>query len=254
MGLDIVCLAIVAVFVVLGLLSGFLAQIVRLAALIGAFLLAYSASVYTRPLLMRWMDVDSIAGNLLSLLLGWIGCYIAIIVIGTIVVRILKNSSDSIKLLDRFLGGALGSVKGLLIVYLLACALVLLRAPLQEFVPEKQLDLKESRFAAFAERHNVFSRIALPEVDKLKELTAAFDNQEGHRALLDDRTIMALRRNQAFQRLMKDEAFHKAVSERQLDAILNNPSLRAAMNDPEIRKILSTLDLERISEISRQIR
>jgi len=249
MGLDILCIVFVAVFFILGLLSGFLAQIIRLAALVGAFVLAYSASAYTKPLLAKWMEVDNVMGDLLSLFLGWMACYIAIILIGTIIAKILKRSSDSIKFMDRILGGTLGSAKGFLIVYLIACAFVLLREPLESLVPKKYLDLKDSRLAAFAEQHNVLSRIGIPDLDKLKELTSAFEDKKRRRALLNDPAMKELKQNKAFQRLMNDKAFHKAVNEKQLSAIMNNKSFRDAINDPQIRKLLSTLDLERISEI-----
>ena len=249
MGLDIICIVFVAVFCVLGLLSGFLSQVVRLAALVGAFVLAYSASAYTKPLLVKWMGVDNAMGDLLALFLGWMACYIAIILVGTIIAKIIKKSSGSIKVLDRILGGGLGSAKGFLIVYLIACALVLLREPLEELIPKKHFDLKGSRLAAFAEEHNVLSRVGLPDLDKIKELTSAFENNKSRRALLNDPAMKELKQNKSFQRLMNDESFHKAVNERQLSAIMNNKSFREAINDPEIRKLLSTLDLEEISKI-----
>jgi uncharacterized membrane protein required for colicin V production len=249
MGLDIMCIVFVAVFGVLGLLSGFLSQVVRLAALVGAFVLAYSASAYTKPLLMKWMDVDNIMGDLLSLFLGWMACYIAIILIGMVIARIVKKSSGSIKVMDRILGGGLGSAKGFLIVYLIACALVLLREPLEELIPKEHFDLQISRLAAFAEEHNVLSRIGMPDLDKLKELTSAFQNKKRRGALLNDPAMKDLKQNAAFQRLMNDEAFHRAVKERQLSAIMNNKSFREAINDPQIRKLLSTLDLEKISKV-----
>ena len=248
MGLDILCAVLVAAFCILGILSGFLSQIVRFAALVGAFVLAYSASAHTKLLLVKWIDVDSLMGDLLSLFLGWVAVYIAIVLIGTLVVKIIRRSSRSVSFLDRILGGALGSAKGFLIVYLIACALVLLRDPLNHVLPKRHLDLKGSRLAAFAEQHNVLSRIGFPDLDKLKELTSAFGGDKTHRARLSDSVVKELRQNEAFQRLMKDKTFHKAVDDRQLSALLNNPSFRAAMNDPQIRKLLSSLDLESISK------
>ena len=250
MGLDIICIVFVGVFFVLGLLSGFLSQVVRLGALIGAFVLAYSASAYTKPLLMKWMDVDNVMGDLLSLFLGWMACYIALIVVGTIIAKIIKKSSGSIKVLDRILGGALGSAKGFLVVYLIACALVLLRDPLEELIPKEHFDLQGSRLAAFAEERNVLSRIGIPELGKIEELTSAFQDRKKHRALLNDPAIKELKQNKAFQRLMNDRSFHKAVNERQLSAIMNNKNFRAAINDPQIRKLLSKLDLDRIAELA----
>ncbi len=248
MGLDIICIVLVAAFCVLGLLSGFLAQIIRLGALVGAFLLAYSASAYTKPLLAKWIGIDNLMGDLLSLFLGWIACYIAIILIGTIVAKILKKSSDSIKFMDRVMGGALGSAKGFLIVYLIACALVLLREPLQRVVPNEYLDFKDSRLAAFAEEHNIFSRIAVPNLDKLEGVTTALSDKKTRSELLNDPAMRELKRNKAFQRLINDKEFQRAVNSRQVSAILNNPSFRAAMNDPQLRKLLSSLDLNRVRE------
>ncbi len=246
MALDIFGLAFVALFCVLGLLSGFLTQIVRLAALVGAFVLAYSASAYTKPLLMKWMNVDTVMGDLLSLFLGWVVCYISIILIGTIITRAIKKSSGSIKALDRLLGGGLGSAKGFLVVYLIACALVLLREPIEDLVPKQYFDLKDSRLAAFAEDHNILSRVGMPDLEKLQDLATAFRSKKQRRALLKDPAMKDLRHNKAFQRLLNDKEFRKAVDERRLSAVLQNKNFRKALNDPEIRRLLTTLDLDRI--------
>ena len=248
MGLDILCVVFVLAFLILGLLSGFLAQVVRIAALVGAFLLASPASSYSRPFLMKWMDVETLLGSLLSLFLAWVACYIALILIGTILVKIIRGSSESIKFLDRIMGGGLGAIKGFLIVYLIACALVLLRDPLQRLIPDKYLDLKTSRLAVFAEQHNVFSMIGIPDVDKLEGLTQALGDKEKRRVLINDPAMREITQNEAFQRLMNDKDFQRAVDRKELSAILNNKSFREAMNDPEIRKLLSTLDLKSVAE------
>jgi uncharacterized membrane protein required for colicin V production len=248
MGLDIVCVVLVLAFLILGLLSGFLSQVVRIAALVGAFLLASPASSYSRSLLAKWMNVETLLGDLLSLFLAWVACYIALILVGTVLVRIIRGSSQSIKFLDRIMGGGLGAVKGFLIVYLIACALVLLREPLKELVPNKYLDLRTSRLAVFAEQHNVFSMIGIPDVDKLKGLTLALGDKEKRRVLINDPATKEIRQNKSFKRLMNDKEFQKAVDRKELSAILNNKSFRDAMNDPQIRKFLSTLDLKSVAE------
>jgi len=248
MGLDIACAALVATFLVLGLLSGFLAQVVRLAALVGAFVLSHPAGSYARPLLMKWMDVENLMGDLLSLFLGFLASYIAILLTGKIVVRVIRNASGSIKILDRMLGGGLGAAKGFLIVYLIACAIVLLRGPLQNLLPEKTLDLQNSRLAAFAEQHNVLARIGIPNPDKLKEITSAAGDAQRRPEFLRRPEMNQLKQNQTFQRLMNDKDFQEAVDRKHWSAILNNRNFREAINDPEIRKILSTLDLKGLSE------
>jgi len=248
MGLDIVCMVFVLAFLILGLLSGFLSQVVRIAALVGAFLLASAASSYSRSLLAKWMNVETLLGDLLSLFLAWVACYIALILIGTVLVRIIRGSSQSIKFLDRVMGGGVGAFKGFLIVYLIACALVLLREPLKELIPNQYPDLSTSRLAVFAEQHNVFSMIGLPDADKLKGLTLALGDKEKRHVLIHDPAIKEIKQNKAFKRLMNDKEFQKAVDRKELSAILNNKSFRDAMNDPQIRKFLSTLDLKSVAK------
>ena len=248
MGLDVICLIFVLAFLVLGLLSGFLSQVLRIAALVGAFLLAYPARSYTKPLLAKWMDVGTLSGDFLSLFLAWVACYIALILIGTLLVKMIRGSSESIKFLDRILGGGLGAAKGFLIVYLIACALVLLREPLQKLIPERYLDLEASRLAVFAEEHNVFTMVGMPDLDKLRELTRALGDTGQRRALIHDPAMKEIRQNEAFQRLMKDKDFQKALERKELSAIVNNRSFLEAIHDPELRKLLSTLDLKGLSE------
>jgi uncharacterized membrane protein required for colicin V production len=244
MALDIVCLVFVLAFLLLGLLSGFLSQVMRIAALVGAFVLAYPASSYTKPLLTKWMNAETLLGDLLSLFLAWVACYLVLILVGTVLAKIIKGSSESIKFLDRVLGGGLGAVKGFLLVYLIACALVLLREPLSELIPDQYLDLKSSRLAVFAEEHNILSAVGMPSLDKLRELTQAFDDKNKSRILADDPAIKEIRKNEAFQRLMEDRDFQKAAEQKQWSAILNNKSFREAVNDPEIREFLSNMDLK----------
>jgi uncharacterized membrane protein required for colicin V production len=245
MAVDIFCLAFVFIFLVLGLFSGFLAQVVRILALVGAFVLAHPASSCTRPLLTRWMDVATLMGDLLSLFLAWVAGYIAILLIGKVLVRIIKGSSGSIDFLDRILGGLLGAAKGFLIVYLMACVLVLLRAPLDKLIPDKYPDLKKSRLAAFAEQHNVLSMIVLPDFETFTELTLAFRDRGKLNALGGDPVMEDLRKNEAFQRLMKDKDFQKALEHKQLGAILNNKNFREAIRDPQVIRLLATVDRKR---------
>ena len=84
----------------------------------------------------------------------------------------------------------------------------------------------------------------MPSMDKLRELTQAFDDKNKRRILADDPAIKEIKKNEAFQRLMKDTDFQTAAEQKQWGAILNNESFRKAVNDPEIREFLSNMDLK----------
>ena len=248
MYIDIFCLALVGLLFVLGLISGFLSQIIKIIALVAAYLLASPLSPYAKALLAKWVEVDNLFGDVLSLVLAWIVCYLALVITGRILLRLIRGSSTSLKFLDRILGGVLGGVKGALIVYLLVCAVLFLEKHLDKVVPAEYLDLKDSRVAAFAKDYNLLSVTGLPDVDKLRELATGLDSEKQRLILLKDPEIKKIRENAAFRKLQEDPEFKQAVAEKNFSEILQNKNFRQAINDPEIRRFLSTVDVKSIQE------
>ena len=248
MYIDILFLALVGLLLVLGLISGFLSQILKIIALVAASLLASPLSPYARGLLANWVEVDTLFGDVLSLIVAWIGCYLVLVVAGKILIRLIRGSSTSLKSLDRILGGLLGGFKGALIVYLLVCVVLFFGKPLEQVVPAEYLDLKDSRVAAFAKEFNVVSLLDLPDVDKLQELAAGFENDEKRKALLNDPGIRKIQQNPAFQNLIEDPEFKQALAGENIPEILQNKSFRDAINDPEIRRFLSKLDIKSLQQ------
>jgi len=255
MYIDIICLALMSLLFVLGLISGFLSQVIKIAALVAACLLASPLSPYAKELLMKKMEVDSLFGDMLSLFLAWLASYVVLIIVGSIIARIIRGSSKSLKFLDRVLGGALGALKGALIVYLVVCAILMFREPLESIVPSEYLDLEESQVAAFAKDNNILTRLDLPSAESLKEIPAArnlgeivnaLGNEEQKEALARDPGVKKILRTPAFQKLKEDPELLRAVSEKDFSAILQNENVRRVFNDPEIRKLLSEVDLESI--------
>lgn len=246
MYVDIICLALMALLFVLGVISGFLSQIIRIAALVAACLLASPLSPYAEDLLMKKIEVDSGLGHMLSLFLAWLASYVVLILIGAIVARIIRGSSKSLKFLDRVLGGVLGGLKGALIVYLAVCAILVFQKPLEKFISPDYLELKGSRLAAFARDNNILQRLDLPDAGKLSDVVSALANEKQRKTLARDPIIKKIQQTPVFQELLQDSDFTKAASEKNLGKILKNKGFQKAVNDPEIRKLLSEVDLKSI--------
>lgn len=246
MPLDLICLAFTALMLLLGILSGFLKQIVRILALVGAFLLASPVSRHVAPLVSRWIEGNPPAVDLVSLVLAWIGSYILLALGGGLLVRILRGASQGVRTLDRFTGGLLGALKGVLVVYLAVSVLLLFRQPVGETLPGLRQTLRESRVAAFVDEHNLLGEIGLPNVDRIGELTTALSDPEAVKDLLDDPAIRDLQNSKAFRRLMRDAELKRALAERNLRAVLENPSFRQAWADAHFRGILSRIDYEKL--------
>jgi len=152
--LDVLCLAAVLLFLVAGVISGFLRQAVRLAAFLGAFLLLSPVAGAIRGLLARRMDVDGFPGHFLVLGLGWLAGYLLLLLAGMLVLRAVRAATSSIRVPDRILGGALGALKGGLIVFGAVTALLLFDEPIGKFLPEFAQEMKTSRVAAALRGNN----------------------------------------------------------------------------------------------------
>jgi membrane protein required for colicin V production len=118
--LDIVLLIVLAVSFVLGVLRGFIRQVVGLAAVVAGFFIAayyhpYLADVFGRAFASgRW-------SNLIAFLLIFFG----VLALGSLVGFLLsKLMRGPLRLIDRVFGGALGLVKGILISGVIVMALL----------------------------------------------------------------------------------------------------------------------------------
>ena len=248
MGIDILCLGFVLILFVFGLFRGLLSQILRIGALIGAYFLATPASPYIKPVLTTLVKGEGLFVDLISLFIAWVGCYFGIVLAGTVLIKLVRGTSRSLKSMDRLLGGLLGGIKGCLIVYVIVSGLILLNAPLNNIIPEKYIDPKDSQVVAFVEEFNLFSMIGMPNVEKLGDLAVVWNDKDKNQLLKDYPALKNIEANPAFQQLMDDKAFEKAVYEKRFDDILKNRNFQKLINDPAIRKLLSGIDLDAISK------
>jgi len=238
MALDLFFLALALLLALLGLFSGFLRQVVRIAALVAACFLAVTVSPHAKGLLARWMEVETLLGDALSLTLAWLGCYIVLALAGRILVRLLRGSSHSIRFFDRLLGFFLGGAKGLLAVYLMACVLATFRGPIEKTGLGGKLGLRDSRVVDAAVGFNLLSLTSLPDMDKLRELTAALGDPVRKQTLIGDPRIRNLQQNPAFQQLLTDGEFQEAAGQK-FGELVRNKRFRQALKDAQIRELLS---------------
>lgn len=151
---DMFCVLVVLLFLVLGLFSGFLKQAVRLAALLGAFLLASPVLGWVRGRLSGVLDVERVPWNMLLPVLAWVAAYFALLLAGLLLLRVLRGAAPAVSGPDRALGGLLGMLKGGLIVYVAVTVVLFFEKPLESISLEASRDLRRSRVAAVVKEGN----------------------------------------------------------------------------------------------------
>lgn len=248
MTLDWICFGFVVVLLLLGIWRGFLAQVVRIVSLVAASVLAGPLSPRVQEFLGRWMDTDTLLVDALSVALAWLGCYLALLVAGSIVVRILRGASRTVNAVDRVLGGLLGGLIGIMVAYLGVSALLLLAAPLGRVLPLEKLEVDRSTFASVVQRHNLLTALGAPHAGQMNELVRIFSEDEGVDDLLRDPRVRRIRESQAVRRVLEDPEIRGAAQEGDWRAVLGHPKVRAALQDPQVRQLLGDLDLGELAE------
>ena len=109
--IDIIFLAVLGVFAIIGIMKGFFREVLGLAGIIGGFVFGFVLFGPVSKLLSNWLPgIPAIIWPFISFLLIFIGVYLA----SRLLAGMLSKISKAIYLgwLDKLGGGAIGALKG----------------------------------------------------------------------------------------------------------------------------------------------
>lgn len=117
---DIAIFSIIALTIVLGILKGFVRQLLGIATVILAFLVAFSTYTFFASLFHEVIPRKNV-GNFI----GFLIVFLAVLLVGFLITLMVhKLMKGSLKALDHILGGIFGCIKGLLICGALLMAML----------------------------------------------------------------------------------------------------------------------------------
>ncbi|HOX45627.1 MAG TPA: CvpA family protein [Myxococcota bacterium] len=249
--LDLIVTGVVLLFGLLGFLSGFWMQIMRLAVMLGAYLLA---PVIGQPLglpLARALGIPPLVGLAAASFLAFIGLYLVLGTVGWAILRRRRKAKDEASAKrrqrwDGLAGAGLGLLKAGLLCYLILCGLVLVEGPLRDALRGSELGYERSVAVAFARQHNLLSSLHLPVVGDLAALSRLSHDPTFREKVAKDPKVQRLLQHPKLQGLLGDEAVLRASEGGDPAALLGNPRVNQAFQDPEIQKLLSEIDLSQI--------
>lgn len=112
---DIICACIALIFIILGIKRGFVEEVIRVVAVVGAFFSALS--LYRRgENYVRFLHVSDTILSILSFLVIFLACLLAIALLGILIKKIVHLTV--LGWVDRLCGGILGFVKVFFIVWI----------------------------------------------------------------------------------------------------------------------------------------
>jgi membrane protein required for colicin V production len=255
MNLDIIILGLVLCFAVIGLLSGFWRQAVRLGALVGAYLLSGPVGKPFGPMLSNSLGVSNIVGQVVGTGLAFIIIYMILSTIGWVFIRRRRRRAEQegmtqavTKTVERVLGAGLGAAKALAIIYLLLCVVVLAEEPIKKRAPKLAQVLQASHLAGFARNHNVLSGLHLSKIDNMVAMTKLVSDPRLREKVGHDPKMRKFANHPKIKRALSDRALIESAQRNDLAAIISNPALNDALNDPEVRDLFNHIDFAKLAK------
>ena len=251
MTLDILALVLALVFAVMGWRSGAVAQCMRVVAAIGAFLAASPVARLAADILFPQSGLSGPVLEVVVLVGSGIAVYIVLAVAGWLFARALWAASDSLTILDRSGGLALGLVKTLILVYFLVAAVAMMKVPLQRVDEKDALHLRDSRILSVVEDYNVLVPWRFADLDRLHDalkVKRATRERKVARLVRENAEAADFLRSPEMRELAEDEAVFEAALRDRYYRTLADSKVRECLDDEEFVGRLRIVDWERLLE------
>jgi len=251
MTIDLIFVGVMMAFGLLGWLSGFWMQAMRLGVLIVSYLLA---GVIGRPLggaLAEGFSIPLLLGQAMGTFVAFLGLYLVLSTVGWSILRRRRRNKDQEEVArrrtwDSMVGCAFGMAKAGLIMYLLLSALTLMEARLAGPIRRAEVGYDSSLMVKVAREHNLLKSLHLPVVGDIEALERLSSDPAFREKVARDPAVQRLLLNPKIKGLLGDRALVNASKGRDVSAMMANPQLNKALEDPEVRKLLGEIDLSKI--------
>jgi len=246
--LDLLCAAIGIGFAIAGAVSGFVRQVLRLVAFIGAYAVAGPvAARFVTPALVDQGLLGRPYADLAGVFVSFVLAYAVFAIGAALAGHFLAPPRGALKFADRTLGTTLGLAKGMAIVYVALCGAIVV-AEVAAGVPGPlsglRFDTEGSRAGGFARRHNVLLRVDLPGIVRLATLSQRLGEAARRAAALKDPALAPLAADARVTALLDDPAIAQALRAGRLFDVAREPRVRALLDDPLIAERLRALKLD----------
>lgn len=250
MNLDLALLALVALLGALGAYTGAIKQLSQWIGLAAAYLLGKPLAAALAPLLAPRLPLPSSMAPAVA----------ALLLLPILYFGVGRGSLWALKKLlagrektrgDRFAGFAMGAGKAGALAFLCLSLVFAFEEPLTSAGWDMGALAADSRAAAFARAHNLFSVLELPAVAQAKKLAQARQDPQALLGLLEDPALKGMMQDPALKAMMSDPAFKAMLADPAalqrgelpagVTALMDNPEIKKLLDDPELAKKLAEL-------------
>ena len=254
MTLDLIFVGALMVAGVLGWLSGFWMQLMRLGVLICAYLLS---GVLGRPIgsvIAEGFGIPPLIGMALGTFVAFLVLYMVLSTVGWSLLRRRRKRRDLAqaekaarrKTWDSAVGCLFAMAKTGLILFFLVNALVMVEKRVESKLKNNSLGYYNSMLVKVSRDHNMLRGMHIPVVGDIESLSRLGNDPNFRAKVADDPKVQRVLNHPKIKGLLGDRSIVKASQTRDISALMANPRLNEALQDPEVRQLLSEIDLSKV--------
>lgn len=240
---DLLVVVFVGLAALFGFIRGIVSQLMGIAGLVAAVLLAPLWGGVLADPVQRYLGCSKFMAGKLSILLLGILIYVGFRLGGYGIERILVRRSKEMKSLNRLGGAALGTIKAGVIVGILFSFLALIpRSEMRGWFPK----LLDSRTYKLAANYNPMGK--QPLLEKLRGLRTVVADPKKMDRLKDSDEIEKLFSRYELKGALDNKQFVKTLEEGDYDSLSKNEQVEKLMNDDQLSTLLENLEKEPIKK------
>jgi uncharacterized membrane protein required for colicin V production len=237
--IDLVVLGVIGVAALFGLIRGIISQIMGLAGLVGAYLLAPAWGKLLVGPVQAHLGCSKFMAEKFGVFLVGFGIYLGFRLVGFAIEKLFFSRIKEFKVLNRFGGAILGAAKAAVILAIVFFFVALVpKDDVHAWFPK----LVESRSYQLAAKYNPMGKqAALERMRRLR--TSMTDPKQIERLQRSDEIEKILSRYE-LKGVLSDQQFMDSIRNGDYDALQKNEQVEKLMKDKELTDLLEKLEKE----------
>jgi len=246
--LDLIVLVAVAVFALIGLKKGFVAQVLAILALVVAWQLSRPVGKAIANVISSRAGTSHSAAYVMGTFIALLAIYTGLRLIFFLVGRMFNRKASVIGLANRLMGAVFSGAKAFGVCWIILCVVAAFPQHFENKSPDVCKMLQSSRMGALIGRWNPVKNSRM--VDTIRNIETISKNPGVLNRLRTDpnvaQFVSVLKRKLEAQ--AKDEDARRRIRSGDLSAILKAENIRKVIIDPDVIEALNKVDLCEILE------
>ncbi len=247
MSLDVLLLAVVLTFTIVGYITGILRQILKVTCVILSFFLSGPAAKFLTAHFATAEHIGPLSSYGVVRILAWVGIYVLLRIVAFYINRAVgADTKGVLQPINRRLGGYLGFVEGVGLSLVVLWSLQIWINDEDTIILPKWRGKAADAFFTSWSQGSVAWRLASrynPLVDygfvpNMKVLLKAAKTPQVLDALKKNANVQALLNHPKVKALTEDETLRKDLADRDYMAVLTNRNFKAMMSDREVQNLM----------------